>query len=67
MRVLKKDGNVIWTGRIVGDPSVVCRDMTGCSTNGPLGIGDNWKRIEITAFNKNGKVVATFSETYDRR
>jgi len=64
---LKKDGNVIWTGKIDGNPSVICRGITGCSTNGPSGIGDNWKRIEITAFDKNGKVVATFSETYDRR
>lgn len=64
---IKKDGNSFWSGKIDGDPQVVCRGPSGCSTDGPSGIGDNWKKIEIVAYDKNGKLVATFTETYNPR
>lgn len=61
---IKKDGSSFWNGKIEGDPKQVCRGPTGCSVNGPSGIGLDWKKIEIIAYDKNGKVVATFFETY---
>ncbi|MBI4035917.1 S-layer homology domain-containing protein [Candidatus Daviesbacteria bacterium] len=64
---IKKDGNNFWSGKIEGDPSQVCRGPTGCSTNGPSGIELDWKKIEIIAYDKNNRVVATFGETYDPR
>ena len=62
---IKKDGQVFWTGKIEGNTAQICRGATGCSTNGPSGIGTEWKRIDITAFDKNGEVVATFFEIYN--
>lgn len=62
---IRKDGSNFWSGKIDGDPKQVCRGSSGCSTNGPSGIGIDWKKIEIIAYDKNGKVVATFFETYN--
>ena len=62
---IKKDGNNFWTGKIDGNPLQVCRGPSGCSTNGPSGIGIDWKKIEITAYDKNNRVVATFGEIYN--
>lgn len=61
---LKKDGSVIWTGTISGNPAQVCRGPTGCSTNGPS-VSTDYKKLELTAYDKNGKIVATFFETYN--
>ncbi len=62
---IKKDGNNFWSGKIEGNPKQVCRGPSGCSINGPSGIGVDWKKIEITAYDKNNRLVAVFGETYN--
>lgn len=61
--VLKVDGKVEWTGKIDGDPKLVCRDQTGCSVDGPT-MKSEWKdkSINLTATSGGGQVLATYTE-----
>ena len=56
-----KNGTSAWTGTIDGDPSVVCRDATGCGMEGPdfndLKMGKDDK-LEVIAKGKDGTILA---------
>lgn len=60
--VLKAGGKVVWNGAISGDAALVCRGANGCSMTIPK-IEDSWLdtgSVELLAYDKNGKLIATF-------
>lgn len=61
--VLKVDGKEEFKTIISGDPKLVCRDATGCSTDGPV-MKSEWKNrsIELSAYDKNGNLLVKWTE-----
>ncbi len=57
------DGTIVWQTSIAGSPNAVCRDATGCSTDGPT-VQSSWqgKKIRLNAYGKDGQLLASYSE-----